>query len=85
MAAGIPTIVTAGTWLARQQPLGTGETFADPAGFEQAVRKLLANYPFYLAPAQQFRLEWLRRHTPDNLIDALVGSTSRTYISVSTA
>jgi glycosyltransferase involved in cell wall biosynthesis len=85
MAAGIPTIVTAGTWLARQQPLGTGETFADPAGFEQAVRKLLANYPFYLAPAQQFRQEWLRRHTPDNLIDALVGSTSRTYISVSTA
>ena len=76
IAAGIPTIVTAHTWLSRQQPPSTGETFTTPSEFEQAVRNLLSDYPTYLASAQRYRQEWLRKHTPDALIHALTGPVS---------
>jgi glycosyltransferase involved in cell wall biosynthesis len=73
IAAGKPTIVTAGTWLSGQQPLGSGETFTDEASFAEAVRSVCDRYPEYKARALLARELWQRRHSPGCLIDCLIG------------
>ncbi|MGL6096432.1 MAG: hypothetical protein ACRC7O_11625 [Fimbriiglobus sp.] len=72
-AAGLPTVVPTGTWLASQQPPGAGEQFDSEADFPAAVRKVVADYPRYAAAARDHRRHWLDTHTPANLVRALVG------------
>jgi glycosyltransferase involved in cell wall biosynthesis len=73
MAAGIPTVVPADTWLERQQPPGTGESFTDRGSFVEAVRKVVAGYAGYHNRARLYRDRWLAVHTPDNLVRVLLG------------
>ena len=47
IAAGIPTIVPGNTWLSRQQPAGSGETFFDQPSFIEAVGRVCLNYDAY--------------------------------------
>lgn len=73
LAAGIPTVVPADTWLERQQPPGTGESFADRESFVEAVRKVVAGYAGYHHRARVHRDRWLAVHTPANLVRVLLG------------
>ncbi|HVK17097.1 MAG TPA: hypothetical protein VM533_09110, partial [Fimbriiglobus sp.] len=73
LAAGIPTVVPADTWLERQQPPGTGESFTDRESFVEAVRKVVTGYMCYHHRAQVYRDRWLSVHTPDNLVRVLLG------------
>ena len=72
VAAGIPTIVPRNTWLSRNQPPGTGETFVDQASLIEAVRCVIERYPEYRARAVTQKDEWLARHSPLNLIRTLL-------------
>jgi hypothetical protein len=71
VAAGVPTVVPAGTWLASQQPAGAGERFTDPESFRAAVRAVCEDFPKYQARARVAQIEWGRRHTPAKLVEAL--------------
>jgi glycosyltransferase involved in cell wall biosynthesis len=79
IAAGKPTIVTAGTWLSGQQPPGSGETFTDEASFADAVRSVCDNYPEYQERALLARELWQRRHSPACLVDCLIGRQMRSH------
>jgi hypothetical protein len=72
IAAGIPTVVPADTWLAGQQPPGTGEQFFDQPSLLTAVRKILDDYPRYLHHARRAKDEWLAVHSPEELVKRLV-------------
>lgn len=74
IAAGVPTVVPADTWLARQQPAGSGERFDVRNPLVDAVRRVLRNREQYERRAAEARGEWLNKHTPDNLIRALTSS-----------
>jgi glycosyltransferase involved in cell wall biosynthesis len=74
ISAGIPTVVPQGTWLARQQPLGSGETFKDRESFIAAVQRVCDRYPAYHLRASAGRESWLEQHSPDRLVRALLGA-----------
>jgi glycosyltransferase involved in cell wall biosynthesis len=75
IAAGIPTVVPHGSWLARQQPPGSGETFVGRESFIEAVRIVRKNYPSYQARARAGRHAWLALHSPERLIRELLGES----------
>jgi glycosyltransferase involved in cell wall biosynthesis len=72
LAAGAAAVVPAGTWLADQLPSGGGEIFDDFNSFVEAVKCVLNNVAEYRAAALANRPNWLRRHSPDALVAALV-------------
>jgi hypothetical protein len=72
IAAGVPTVVPAGTWLERQQPPGTGTSFTDMPTFLAAARKVVAAYPRFAARARAHRDEWRAVHSPANLVRTLI-------------
>ncbi len=72
VAAGIPTVVPCDTWLSRNQPAGTGETFSDVPSFVDAVRRVLAEYEAYRAHAVAQKDCWLAIHSPAKLVEALL-------------
>ena len=72
IAAGIPTVVPQGTWLATQQPAGTGEQFFDELSLVAAVRKICDNYDRYFSCARLAKEEWLSFHSPAELVKQLV-------------
>lgn len=78
LAAGIPAVVPAGTWLASQLPRGAGEIFDGFDSFVEAVQQVVDNRPRYRAAAEAARAGWLLRHTPDAVVAALLKSTQRT-------
>ena len=55
IVAGKPTVVREGTWLARQQPSGSGERFTDLSSLVEAVRLVCERYPAYAAGAARVR------------------------------
>jgi hypothetical protein len=81
VAAGLPTVVPAGTWLARQQPPGTGETFTDRDSFVRAVRRVVERYPDYHAEAVAARDRWRATHSPRQLILRLLGRSGQVAAS----
>lgn len=72
IAAGVPTVVTADTWLAKQQPPGSGETCTDGPSLAAAVRRIATDYDRYAAAAAAGRSTWLARHNPANLVRTLI-------------
>jgi hypothetical protein len=76
LAAGAAAVVPAGTWLADQLPPGGGETFDDFDSFVGAVKRVLDNFDAYRAAAQAHRPLWLKLHSPDALVAALVGQAA---------
>jgi hypothetical protein len=75
IAAGIPTVVPADTWLGRQQPPGTGEQFRDEASLLAAVRRICDDYARYWRQAQEAKNEWLAVHTPAALVKTLIANS----------
>jgi hypothetical protein len=76
LAAGAATVVPSGTWLADQLPRGGGETFDDFPSFVGAVKRVLDKFDAYRAAAQAHRPLWLKRHSPDALVAAVVGQAA---------
>ncbi len=72
IAAGVPTVVTAGTWLAKQQPSGTGEVGSEIESWLGAIRKIVRDYSNYAGAAEAARESWLKVHTPENFVRALL-------------
>ena len=73
IAAGKPTVVPAQSWMSRQQPPGTGETFVDFQSFVASVRRLVDRYEEYHRQAELHRSAWSARHSPRALVEALTG------------
>jgi hypothetical protein len=82
VAAGIPTVVPRGTWLAGRQPPGSGETFDDLGSFIGAVRQICDDYASYHQRAITGRGSWLARHSPECLVRALLGRWDETSCGV---
>ena len=72
LAAGKPTVVPAGTWLASQQPAGSGEVFVDRQSFVDCVYKVIAGYDTYRQRAAAFAPQFLAWHTPSRLVEQLI-------------
>jgi len=76
IAAGIPTVTPAQTWMARQQPAGSGATFHDKSTFIAAVAKVCASWPDYQSAAESDKDRWLTQHSPENLVRTLIGHSA---------
>ncbi len=74
IAFGIPTVVPFGSWLASQQPPDGGATFVDRDSFIEAVRRICDEYPSYHMRARSGRDSWLRLHSPERLVQTLLGT-----------
>ena len=79
IAAGIPTIVTADTWLSGQQIPGSGETFTDEASLAGAVRAVCDNYREYREHARLGKERWHRWHSPARLLDCLIDREGHSF------
>jgi glycosyltransferase involved in cell wall biosynthesis len=77
LAAGAAVVVPSGTWLADQLPPGCGETFDDFDGFLAAVKRVVGKIDSYATAAQRFQRDWRQRHSPERLVEALLGQTAR--------
>ncbi len=75
--AGKPTVVQEGSWLARQQQPGSGETFTDLASFAAAVRSICERYEEYKANAALVQAYWRQNHSPEKLLDCLIEPTGQ--------
>ncbi|VTR93121.1 Uncharacterized protein OS=Cyanothece sp. CCY0110 GN=CY0110_11807 PE=4 SV=1: Glyco_trans_1_4 [Gemmata massiliana] len=78
VAAGKPTIVSAGTWMSSEQLAGSGEVVRDEHELLRALRNVVADYPNYRAAAAEARTRWLSHHSPENLLAQLVGTKPTT-------
>jgi len=76
LATGIPTVVPARTWLARQQPPGGGLAFEDLPSFLAGVGQVCDSYDDYQARAADFSPTWLSIHSPANLVKALLAAAT---------
>lgn len=75
IAAGVPVVVPAATWLSSELPPGAGEVFSGPDSFAEAVQRVIEDHARYRAAAKSARPAWLARHTPDAILGALLRST----------
>jgi hypothetical protein len=76
IAAGVPTVVPADTWLAGQQPAGAGEQFHDEASLLRAVQRICDDYARYSEYARRAKDEWLAVHKPAALVKRLVADAA---------
>lgn len=83
IAAGLPTVVPAESWMSTQIPRGAGEVFHDQASFIEAVERVIGDYESYRRQAQAHRERWLSRHTPEALVAQLVSIADRNAPSAS--
>jgi len=78
LAAGIPAIVPAGTWLARQLPaVSSGSTpvglaYEDVGEVPQLLRRMVRSHETYRDAAREFASRWMERHNAAGLIEILV-------------
>ena len=68
IAAGVPTIVPAETWLSNQQPKGSGLTFDGLQDFLIQTKQLIDLYPEFLENAKLAKIEWQKKQDPKDLI-----------------
>jgi len=71
LALGVPVVVPADTWMARQVPAGGGRTFAGFGSFVRSVKEVVDTYRAHRAVTDAFRSTWLKRHSPDAFLSAL--------------
>ena len=68
IAAGVPTIVPAETWLSNQQPKGSGLPFDGLQDFLIQTKNLIDLYPEFLEKAKLAKIEWQKKQDPKDLI-----------------
>ena len=81
IAGGRPVVVPSGTWMAAQLPSAAGESYDDYPSFVSAVRRVIDDYPHYLARAAACRDGWLAKHSPDALVRALTNGAQQQRIA----
>lgn len=74
IAAGIPVIVPADTWLADQVDPAGAIVFQDSSPFLQCVRRLIEEFPRYRDAARCHAAAWRARHTPARLVADLLAA-----------
>jgi len=72
LAAGIPPIVPADTWLARQVPADVGLAYTDIRQVPGLIREVIGHYDRYRAAALAFSEGWIRKHNAANLVEMLL-------------
>ncbi|HUY93174.1 MAG TPA: glycosyltransferase [Pirellulales bacterium] len=77
IASGCPVVVPADSWMSSQIGPGTGETFDDRESFFAAVERVVENFDSYRSAAEAHREHWLAKHTPDLLVEAIIGPHGR--------
>lgn len=77
LAAGIPLVVPADTWMSRQLPAGAGEAFEDIEEVAALVRNIAADYRNYANGARSGAEDWRRRHNAERLVSLLLGAARR--------
>jgi hypothetical protein len=80
LAAGIPAIVPAGTWLARQLPAAlpgstpVGLTYEDVGEVPQLLREMVRHHAAYRDAARALAPRWMERHNAARLIEMLTAA-----------
>jgi glycosyltransferase involved in cell wall biosynthesis len=80
VAAGKVTIVSKGTWMARQvEEFGGGLAFApnDPQSFLEATQSALSDYDNLHAGARVASARWRGFHTPENMVASILDRLDR--------
>lgn len=76
LSAGIPTLVSAGTWMARRLPRDAGLVCQDATEAPALVRQIEADYERFAAGARAAAIRWREEHNAARLISLLTNSPS---------
>ncbi|HEV7225875.1 MAG TPA: hypothetical protein VGN42_24425 [Pirellulales bacterium] len=76
LAAGIPTVVPAETWMAQWSPQGAGQTYRDIRDIAAIILAIAADYPSFARSARSAAEDWRQRHNAGRLV-SLLRETSR--------
>lgn len=71
LGAGVPVIVPADTWMARQLPPGAGLTFRHPMELPSLVEQVRADYPRFRSRAEFHARKWRGMHNAERLVERL--------------
>lgn len=78
LAAGLPLVVPAGSWMARQLPNGSGHCYRTLNEAPAMIQRIAANWQHYFARARHCSVAWRRRHSASRLV-ALLQSGSHSF------
>lgn len=76
LAAGKPVIIPANSWLASQVDENRGGIYQNPEQISQTIIKVINNIDQYQKNAQEFSLDWCKKHSPDSLIECLLSDVN---------
>jgi len=76
LASGIPVVVPANTWMAKQVNKFRASIYSSPMELTDAVIRLLANFETTSTAADSYKQEWREKHSPDALVNCLVNRNS---------
>lgn len=71
-AAGIPTVVPNGSWMAQEQGPAEGEAFTSAFDMCVATEKIFRNPDFYQEKAAQKAVTWRNFHNPSSLVEKII-------------
>lgn len=71
LAAGIPSVVPAGTWMARRMPAGAGRVCHTPENAARQIVILCADYKAYENRARSIAKSWSEEHNAGLLVSSL--------------
>jgi glycosyltransferase involved in cell wall biosynthesis len=71
LAAGIPAIVPAETWLARQLLVDVGAVYHDVWEIPALIRRIVGDYGRYVQASQAFAPGWRAKHNAASLVQML--------------
>lgn len=76
LAAGKPVIIPANSWLASQVDENRGGIYQHPQEISETIIKVINNISEYQKNAQEFSIDWRKKHSPDSLIDCLLSEVN---------
>ncbi len=79
LAAGIPAIVPAHTWMSQQLPPGAGLAYQGLDEIPSRVQELASNYERFDEQARQFANAWRRQHNAGRLLSLLELGRQRSH------
>ncbi|WP_308256111.1 glycosyltransferase [Geminocystis sp. GBBB08] len=78
LAAGKPVIVPKNSWLASQVDESRGGIYQNHQDISKTIIKVINNIREYQKNAQEFSVDWCKKHSPDSLIDCLLSEVDFT-------
>jgi hypothetical protein len=77
LAAGIPTVVPAGTWMSRRQPAESGLTFLSLEEIPRKVKEIAGRFQHYRQGAVHVAKAWSQQHSAHELLSRLGGDATQ--------